>query len=135
LAAVLAVAGCGDGKIKRFPVHGSVTVDGQPADGAMVIFCPVNPNAEVEMLRPSAKADSTGAFNLMTFDAGDGAPAGEYKVLVKWPAKPKVDARDGRPGAPGPDRLRGKYNNQDTTPFTAKVDGPTELPPFALQSK
>jgi hypothetical protein len=132
---VLALAGCGDGKIKRFPVKGSVTVDGQPADGAMVVFCPVNPSPEVEALRPSAKADASGAFALMTFDAGDGAPAGEYKVLVKWPAKPTMDARDGRPGAPGPDRLKGKYYNLDNTQLTAQVDGPTELPPFALKSK
>jgi hypothetical protein len=136
VAALIATTGCGDGKLKRYPVHGSVTVDGKPADSAMVIFCPVNPVPELEKLRPSGKADSTGTFTLMTFDEGDGAPAGDYKVLVKWPAPAQVDAREGRGGAPGPDRLRGKYYNLDNTPLTAKVEAQSnELPPFDLKSK
>ena len=99
----------GGGKLKTYPVTGTVLVDGKPADGAMVIFCPINPGPEIEQLRPSGKTDATGAFALMTFESGDGAPAADYKVLVKWPAPAQVDARDGRGGRPGPDRLRGKY--------------------------
>jgi hypothetical protein len=135
LLVLLVTIGCGGGKLKTYPVTGTVLVDGKPADGAMVIFCPINPSPELEKLRPSGKADGTGAFSLMTFEAGDGAPAADYKVLVKWPAPAQVDARDGR-GAPGPDRLKGKYYNLDNTPLTAKVEAKSnELPPFELKSK
>jgi hypothetical protein len=132
---LLAIAGCGDDRIARYPVTGSVTIDGKPAEGAMIIFCPQNPSPEVENLRPFGKSDATGAFNLMTFDEGDGAPAGSYKVLVKWPAPATVDPRDGRPGAPGPDRLRGKYYNLDKTPLTATVEEKSNELPLSLTSK
>jgi hypothetical protein len=44
--------GCGDGKVARYPVIGSVNIDGKPADGAMVIFCPTDGSEEVMKLRP-----------------------------------------------------------------------------------
>ena len=41
------VAGCGDGRIATYVVNGQVKVDGRPADGAIVVFCPLDPSAEV----------------------------------------------------------------------------------------
>lgn len=133
----LCSAGCGDGRIARYPVQGSVSVDGKPATGAIVIFCPVNATGELEKLRPMGTADSAGNFTLMTIDPEDGAPVGDYKVLVKWPAPAsQAETRDGRPGALGPDRLKGKYYNLDTTPLAAKIEPKSnELAPFQLQSK
>jgi hypothetical protein len=138
LAALVASAGCGDGKIRRYPVTGTVTVDGKPADGALVIFCPVNPTGELEHLRPAGKADAAGTFSLTTIETGDGAPAGDYKVLVQWPT-PVQNAnedRGGRARSRGPDRLKGKYYNLEKTPLTAKVDEKSNtLQPFELKSK
>jgi hypothetical protein len=131
--ACLTVSGCGDdGKVERFPVRGSVNVDGRPAEGVLMFFCPVNPTPEIERLRPVGFTSPDGKFELTTFDRADGAPAGEYKVLFQWPGK-STDTRDG--GGAGPDRFRGRYNNLDTAQITAKVDGPTDLPPFELKSK
>jgi hypothetical protein len=130
--------GCGDGRIERYPVEGTVLVDGQPADGALVFFCPVNASGELENLRPSGKADASGKFTLTTIDFGDGAPAGEYKVLAQWPSPTPVvdDGRDGRGTRPGPDRLKKKYYNLDTTPLTAIIEEKSnELSPFELTSK
>jgi hypothetical protein len=133
-AGLLAVAGCGDGRIATYPVWGTVMVNNQPADGAIVIFCPVDPNAELENLRPAGKADSSGRFSLTTFESGDGAPEGNYKVLVKWPAEARPDDREGRAGTMGPDRLRGRYYNIDKTPLTATIESQSnELPPFELK--
>jgi len=137
-ASLLTLAGCDDGRIATYPVTGAVVVDGRPAEGAIVVFCPVDPSPELEHLRPAGKADSSGQFSLTTFEPSDGAPAGAYKVLVKWPAAQSQpeENRDGRPGASrGPDRLRGKYYNLDTTPLSAAIEEESnDLPPFELKS-
>jgi hypothetical protein len=139
VATLLVVAGCGDGRIPTYLVKGTVLVDGRPADGAIVIFCPVDPTQELEHLRPAGKSDASGQFALTTFDPSDGAPAGQYKVLVKWPAQTQTPAsdREGRPGGmnKGPDRLRGKYYKIETTPLTATIEEQfNELPPFDLKA-
>jgi hypothetical protein len=133
----LIIAGCGDGKIARYPVQGSVTVDGKPADGAIVIFCPIGGGPELEKLRPMGTADQAGAFKLMSITPNDGAPAGPYKVIVKWPAQVSAAAdREGRGGGIGPDRLRGRYYNLDTTPLSANIEAKSnELAPFDLKTK
>ena len=137
-AALVALTGCRDGRIPTYPVTGIVLVDGRPAQGAIIIFCPVEPSAELEHLRPAGMTDASGEFNLTTFEPADGAPAGRYKVLVKWPAPtPPGEQRDARPGAvnKGPDRLKGKYYNLDTTPLKATFEEQSnDLSPLELKS-
>jgi hypothetical protein len=135
---VLLVGGCGDGKITRYPVSGTVLVNGQPAEGAQIVFCPVSPGPELENFRPAGFTDSAGKFSLTTIDSTDGAPAGQYKVLVKWLAQSAStdDGRGGRGGPRGPDRLKGKYYNLDTTPLSATIEEKAnDLPPFELSAK
>jgi hypothetical protein len=136
--ATLALSGCGDGRIATYPVTGKVLINGRPAEGAVVVFCPVEPSAEVEHLRPAGMADASGQFTLTTFEPSDGAPVGQYKVLVKWPApSPATDDRDARPGRAnkGPDRLRGKYYSIETTPLAVTIEEQSnDLPPFELKS-
>ena len=73
--AVVSIAGCGDGQIKRYPVKGSVTVDGKPADGAMVIFCPTeNSSPEIQRQRPFGFTGPDGHFELTTLTKADGSP-------------------------------------------------------------
>jgi hypothetical protein len=130
------IAGCGDGQIKRYPVTGSVTVDGKPADGAMVIFCPGDDApAEVRRTRPFGFTGPDGHFLLTTLTKADGSPAGEYKVLIQWPAASGGDSRDGGRSI-GPDRLNGRYMSLDRCEIKVKIgDGPNDLPPFELKSK
>ena len=63
------------------PVSGTVTRDGKPVGGAMVVLHPV---AEIAGLtqKPMAVTDETGQFAVTTFERGDGAPIGEYQVTV-----------------------------------------------------
>ncbi|HMO87155.1 MAG TPA: hypothetical protein PKC18_19780, partial [Lacipirellulaceae bacterium] len=76
-----------------------------------------------------------GKFELTTLNKADGSPSGEYKVLAQWPAQGSGDSRGGERSM-GPDRLRGRYMNLETTPLTAKIEnGPAELPPFELKSR
>ncbi|HVT27173.1 MAG TPA: hypothetical protein VHE81_04075 [Lacipirellulaceae bacterium] len=134
------ILGCGDGKIARYPVRGKILVDGRPAEGAMVIFCPVGGSPEFQHERPFGVADAEGKFELRTFQPGDGAPAGEYKVMARWLApksRAAVQSADQDRGAGGsPDILGGRYFNPNTTPLTAKVEKQSnELAPFELKSR
>lgn len=136
--AILWIVGCGDGKIRRYPVSGSVSVDGKAAEGAIVVFCPVDGTEQFKRERPMGVADASGKFELTTFIAKDGAPPGDYKVLVRWPAPKKAPAPNEDPDriSGGFDRLKGRYLNPDQSGLTAKVaDAPTEVPAFDLKSK
>jgi hypothetical protein len=136
LAAAIALApiiGCGDGGLPVYSVTGTVKVDSKPADGVMVIFCPTEGADELMKLRPYGLTGPDGTFRLTTFDPADGAPAGNYKVIMQWPAQ--VSGKGDERMASGRDRLRGRYMNLDRSQFTAKIEDDTELPPFDLTSK
>ena len=91
LAAVLFATGSllgGCGGSDGVPVHqtqGRVLLDGEPAEGAFVKFLAVNPSAEAAKLRPLGRVDAEGRYTLATYGYGDGAPEGEYGVIVSWP--------------------------------------------------
>jgi hypothetical protein len=77
----LAVAGCG-GKLQ--PVRGTVAFeDGEPITAGMVVFESKDGQPAVTS-RGEIQAD--GSYHLGTYRAGDGAPAGVYRVLVSPPA-------------------------------------------------
>src|SRR5260221_12521077 len=59
-------------------VKGTVTLDGQPVEGASVQFILIGSEP-----RPAiGLTDSSGSFTLTTLKSNDGAKAGEYKVVV-----------------------------------------------------
>ena len=78
LASVLLFAvGCGSG-LGTVPVTGKVTLDGEPVEGAMVVF-----NADsADGRSASGMTDASGAYVLTTEFNGDGALPGSYKVAV-----------------------------------------------------
>jgi hypothetical protein len=80
VAAALAAASCGPGGPKLHPVKGSVLYQEKPAEGATVVFQPVNSGPD--SLMPSGLVGPDGTFTLTTPPHGDGAPAGDYVVLV-----------------------------------------------------
>ncbi|MFO0943600.1 MAG: hypothetical protein U0930_22925 [Pirellulales bacterium] len=76
--------GCsGGGSVweKTYPVSGVVTHKGQPITDAEIAFFPVDKEAP-ETVRPKAKSTAGGKFTVWTYNPGDGAPAGKYKVTV-----------------------------------------------------
>jgi len=83
VAAAGSMAGCGstDG-VALFPVEGEVRYNGQPVAGAQVVFHPCQARAGVPPAR--AQTDASGKFQLTTFNAHDGAPAGDYAVTVEF---------------------------------------------------
>jgi hypothetical protein len=73
----LAAVGCG-GKYTPVAVEGTVTLDGQPVEGAMVSFLPENGTGRAA----TGMTDPDGTFQLTTFQEGDGALPGTYRVIV-----------------------------------------------------
>jgi len=122
IALVFTFSGCSDdGRVPVFPVTGSVLVDGEVPEGAVVILHPVTPPAQ-EVNKPAGRVESDGTFRVTTYDTGDGAPLGEYVVTVSW-------------GGPGiPDRLGGQFRDPETSQLKVTVaEGENTLPPFELE--
>src|SRR2546423_1070374 len=85
LAVCLGSAGCGDaGRLPVHPAAGQVLLAGKPVPQALVVLHPEG-DASPDAVRPQATADADGAFRLSTYETGDGAPAGTYRVTVaRW---------------------------------------------------
>lgn len=78
LALVPFFVGCGG--VRPVKVSGTLTLNGQPVEGATVQFVPVDPGG-----RPAlglTKAD--GGFSLTTIEDQDGALPGQYKVVITY---------------------------------------------------
>jgi hypothetical protein len=78
--AIIPLGGCSGEKVdlpSRAKVTGVVTHNGSPVEGADVTFVPTGHKHAA-----SGRTDATGTYTLMTFEAGDGAVPGDYKVIV-----------------------------------------------------
>jgi hypothetical protein len=122
--------GCGS-KANLNNVTGSVSVDGKPAEGAVVMFHPTDPSIKNVA---SAIAGADGKFQV-TYEKQTGIPVGKYKVTVIWPdpatPKPTDAERMTGLGPEAPDLLAGKYASRGTTPLEIEVTGGMkELPPL-----
>ena len=85
VAVSVAVAGCDSGRPATYPVEGKVVFpDGTPLTGGMVEFEFVG--GEGNPLNARGRIEEDGTFCLSTFEAGDGALAGEHRAIVRPPA-------------------------------------------------
>lgn len=149
LTSLLFVAGCGGdaaigakGRVKTFTATGKVTFLGNPMSGAMVSFSPTGSQpAAVGM------TDDSGNFKLTTYRAGDGAAAGDFKVLISMteteapdptanadhgtdPTKQYGTVHSATKGKSGGGRvLPSKFSDPDKTELkaTVKSDGKNEF--------
>lgn len=81
VAFVVAVSGCGDGKLKTYPVTGTVTYKGEPLEGATVGF---TPKTEGEGHGGFAITNDKGFYQLQTTrgHVNAGTTPGEYYVTI-----------------------------------------------------
>lgn len=125
--AIASVSGCGPAKGQLYSVTGTLKVNGKPAENALILLHPKTTTKET--VRPSARVKADGTFDVTTFEAGDGAEAGEYIVTVEWRLPPKTPF-DGN----GPDQLEGAYSNPTKSTLKATVNsGPTTLAPIEIE--
>jgi len=92
-ALLLAASGCAGGTGKPVKVEGTVTLDGNALDGAMVQFYPEDGGGHAA----SGTTGTDGSFRLTTWSNGDGALPGNYKIVItkKDDAVPTVGNANG----------------------------------------
>jgi hypothetical protein len=131
VACLSAIVGCGEAKPERIAVHpaaGTITFKGQPMPGAIVALHPKSALAE-SVPTPRANVDKDGTFKLSTFDAGDGAPEGEYILTVQW-YKP---IKQGPDLVSGPNVVPPKYSSPQHSDKIIKIAaGQNNLDPIKL---
>jgi hypothetical protein len=132
LAIGMALAGCGKTQEpweKVYPASGIVTYRGQPLSGAVVTLISEDSDFP-KSVRPTAVTGDDGAFEVGTYSSADGAPAGEYKVLVlHYPVAGSAE----NPSA-GPNDLPPIYAKAETTTLKISVaEEENELPPLELE--
>jgi len=133
LAILVALPSTGCGRkdtVKRYPVAGRVTLDGQPLSSGTVSF--MTESGAVA----TGKIGADGAFRMVPFGAsGDGVPAGRYKVVVCAP-DPNALAAMKLPDGPVPSLIPERYNSPDTSglEFEVKPDSQNQVD-FTLKSK
>jgi len=135
LYATALIAGCGKTNDQKpvYPVNGKVTFKGEPTDGAMITFHPLNdPNPRA--LRSHATVDKNGQYKLTTYLTGDGAPAGEYTVTIYWPAQ-RTKGKSDDPTAEEEDLPPDRLNRVYTVPATTKLRATVQEQPNTIDFK
>jgi hypothetical protein len=95
--------------VKTYPAKGKLLWQGQPAAGAVVRLYLVDQSDPAFV--PSGRVGSDGEFTLTTYQANDGAPAGDYHFTFIWPVG------KGNPREALQDRFKGRF----ARPEKAKV--------------
>ncbi len=120
-----------------YPVTGQILFEGRPASNATVILhrtevappTETESDEEVASLNPRGTCDRAGNFQLHTYAAGDGAPAGDFIVTVSW-QDPENRGREEN----YPELLPKRYLLPQSSGLKAHIDsGETVLPPFVLK--
>jgi hypothetical protein len=131
--AALTITGCGGGgdasRVPVYPVTGAIQFRGQPAIGAFVTLHPKDPQA-TQAPAPRATVGPGGSFALTTYDGQDGAPEGEYTLMVQW-YRP---VRQGDELIGGPNVLPPKYALAKTSDIKIRVAaGENHLQPIQIR--
>ena len=124
------VLGCsGSSGPRCYPVRGRVMLGEQPVTEARVVFHPLA-GQTLDGPMPIAQTDAEGRFELTTLNTGDGAPAGEYAIVIEL-REPRLVGeeyvRDGRHLLP--ERYADPANSG--LKHTVAV-GSNEIPPLVL---
>lgn len=151
LAGVACLAGCGSGTVGRekkptFPVTGSVFASGKPLVGAIVTLHPAGATSTPNSWGygyPRAVVQADGKFVASTYADADGAPAGDYVLLIQLLAPcaeppegddPDADLDDDQKASPPLcDKFQGQYSQPTLSKWKATVENqPLEIPRIDL---
>ena len=122
-------AGCShdDGRLPVYRVAGQVSVGNQIPEGALVVLNPTG--ATPGEIRPSAKVQRDGTFELTTYETNDGAPVGDYVATIQWQQVTKQRGEY----VTGPNLVPRAYAAEKTSPWKIKVAATSNtLPTMAI---
>jgi len=112
LLVVVAFAGCGSSSNPAtYPVTGTVTFEGKPLAGANVGFSATDENTRGAI----GVTDSEGKYSLTTFEQGDGAMAGTFKVTVSKFDGPETAVQLADPSADTGGEMPADYSPEAST--------------------
>ena len=141
----LSLAGCLGGsspsdRPETYSATGTVTYNGQAVEEATVMFIPMD--AGTPGTRGAvARSDASGKFVLTTFEGGDGALPGSYKIAIYKTLQPELSEEEMAGGGPGggeppsppaQELLPIKYKDANTSGLTAEIS-PSEPNTFAFE--
>lgn len=132
---VLPACGTARKQLPVVPVAGDLFFQGKPAVGAMIVLHPTAgsaPASEWTAGYPRAIVAPDGSFRVCTYGIDDGAPEGEYLVLVQWQqSTPEAESEDDEVAFT--DRLQRRYADPNKSKLRATILGPlTQLPRFDI---
>lgn len=122
----------GGPRVPTYPIRGQVFVDGKPAALVQVVCHPAEGTESKVVTSIGALTDNSGNFEISTYEGGDGAPAGTYKLTFMWGQYSLMTARYG-----GPDKLKGRYYDAEKSKFVVVVEKgkPADLGRIDLSTK
>jgi hypothetical protein len=126
-------------EVARYPVSGTVAVDGVPAGLTTIKFLPADPNADPRN-GGMTMADAAGKFVIGADGKNTGLPAGEYKVTftqtVDSSGKPIVGSGGKRSEpVPGKENIPSAYRDAKSTPITVQVGSASNTFSFDIKKK
>jgi hypothetical protein len=141
MLALCTLSGCGDnGRLPTRPVTGMVKLDDKPLANAEIWLVPTTEEVKNAKLtiRPYARSRPDGTFTVSSYLVDDGAPLGEYAVMVVasgGTADSEEDRQTDTPSDRKPEKGRSKrpplpvkYKTPSTSGLSFTVqDGPNEL--------
>ena len=140
LTLAASLLGCGGGTAekslpKTAPVSGIVTLDSKPLEGAVVRFYPTGATQGIECM---GVTDAAGKYKLQQIRGGEGAPPGDYKVVISRFLK-----KDGTLPAPdeppanvdASESLPKRYSDLEATTLTANVPAAGGEFPFQVTAR
>ena len=124
--------GCGSGKFA--PVSGTVTMNGKPLGGALVIFSPIAKEGSIDAgPGSSGKTNDKGEYTLTSDTGGTGAFVGKHRVSVSLMNPGTGESDDRRRPGQLVNQVPVRYNGKTELTYEVPAGG-TEKANFALKS-
>lgn len=130
LFVALLLTGCSEKPVWEvaYRASGSLSFKGKPVANADIVLFPED-STWPETVRPRARTKEDGTFEVWTYEPGDGAPAGAYKVTL---VHTEVGFSKGAVVAK-PNDLPVKYERAESTDVRVTINpGGNQLPAISL---